>query len=482
MSYTTRLPDFTKYFPISRRVNDIAKMIPNINGAYPQKSKYVNMQHYYQNRDVLLPYVLNKQPHPVSLKQLALYYDDDRAFTSSKIIQSANFVRNEIIIRIAHKIFKLQNLPFELVNNYHLVQVYESYYDIFDRFRRLPEIKSLQDNDKFVEFANGILSDYNVLNLPHLIMGALESRILNLFPQAEMDELLSELLRARISRRLMVEEHLSLTSNFSHGREKNRIVFGDIFKTCNAKEYLLNASKMCEDFVKIEYGPTATLPDFIIEGDDDLSFFFLPGHLTYLLGEILRNSYEATIKEAIRKGLHKPDRIKVTIVRNEQSHIFRISDRGGGVVFNHNATDSLNLWSFGKSVDLAKKSLDNFHKLPEFQSDNIYEARRMLANGDNGINSINSKTTFENTSLSNMIEGNLGNKGNFYNKYESSLIDMLKRLPRYKLGVGLALCKVYADYWNGDLNVHSIDGYGTDTVLKLGNLMYLTDKLQLDKV
>lgn len=44
------------------------------------------------------------------------------------------------------------------------------------------------------------------------------------------------------------------------------------------------------------------------------------------------------------------------------------------------------------------------------------------------------------------------------------------------------MCKVYAEYWNGDLSLHSMPGYGTDVVLKLGNLMKHTKKLQLDKV
>ena len=67
-------------------------------------------------------------------------------------------------------------------------------------------------------------------------------------------------------------------------------------------------------------------------------------------------------------------------------------------------------------------------------------------------------------------------------KYETPLIELLKRSFRYKLGIGLAMCKVYAEYWNGDLSLHSMPGYGTDVVLKLGNLMKHTKKLQLDKV
>ncbi|CEP63019.1 protein kinase PKP2 LALA0_S07e00562g [Lachancea lanzarotensis] len=463
--HISQIPDFSKYSP-TKFIAELAPYVSPTLCAYPLQSKYVNQQHYYQNKGILEKHYLSKKPHPVSLSQLAQYFDDSNALTKQKIVNSGRFVQQELVTRIAHKIHLLQTLPFNVVNNFHFSQVYESYYNIFERFRRYPTVKTVSDNDKFAVFLQGILSDFNSLNLPHLIMGALESRILDLYPPHKMDELISSLLRARISRRLIVEEHLSMTSNYQSGKKENTLVLGDIFQECSAQEFLLGAKAMCEKFIQDMYFEGIKLPKFVIDGNLELKFYFLPLHLKYLLGEVLRNSYEATMKEYIRLGLDNPEPITVTIVSNEQSFIFRISDRAGGIPH-----DEKTIWSFGKSKQLASESLDNFHKLPGLQTISLYDY--MYDDAKKPTSHPYKFTSLEPVSASNLPSGH---------KFEKPLLGLLERSSRYKLGIGLAMCKVYAEYWNGDLTVHSINGYGTDTVLKLGNLMYHTDRLQLDKV
>ncbi|CDO92980.1 unnamed protein product [Kluyveromyces dobzhanskii CBS 2104] len=463
----SQVPDFSRY-SATRSINELAPYISSTLSAYPSESKYINQHHYYHNENVLVEKYLQKKPHAMSLKQLAQYYDDSSKLTKTKIITSGKFVKEELCVRIAHKLDLLQKLPFNVVNNFHFNQVYESYYNIFERFRKFPEIKDEQDNLKFSQFLHGILSDFNSLNLPHLIMGALECRILDLYPQDKMDALISDLLRARISRRLIVEEHLSITSNYLSGKKENTLVLGDIFQNCNAKQHLYGAKDVCEAYINNMYFAGIKMPELVINGDTELEFYFLPQHLKFLLGEILRNSYEATVKETIRLGLDDAPPITVTIISNDQSFLFRISDRGGGVP--HSAEE---IWSFGKSKELAKKSLSNFHHLPGLQTLSLYDYMH-----DSPTAHLQSDR-YRQTSLDQMSENNL-TKGKF--KGVQPLMELLKRSPRYKLGIGLALCNVYAEYWNGGLTVHSIPGYGTDTVLKLGNLMTNTDKLQLDRV
>ncbi|KAM3159762.1 Protein-serine/threonine kinase [Lachancea thermotolerans] len=466
-SHISQIPEFSKYSP-TKSISELAPYVSPTLCAYPLRSKYVNQQHYYQNQNILEKHYLTKKPHPVSLMQLAQYFDDSTALTKQKIVNSGNFVKQELVTRIAHKIHMLQMLPFDVVNNFHFCQVYESYYNIFERFRRYPAIKTIEDNEKFAEFLHTILSDFNSLNLPHLIMGALECRILDLYPPEKMDEVISSLLRARISRRLIVEEHLSITSNYHSGKKENTLVLGDIFQECSAKEFLLGAKSMCERFIQDMYFKGIKLPAFNIDGNTELKFLFLPLHLKYLLGEVLRNSYEATMLEYIRLGLQEPEPITVTIVSNESSFIFRISDRAGGIPH-----DEKTIWSFGKSKELARQSLSNFHKLPGLQTISLYDS----VNGKGLTRSVDHPykyTSLEPINASNLPSG--------LHKFEKPLLGLLERSSRYKLGIGLAMCKVYAEYWNGTLTVHSIPGYGTDTILKLGNLMYHTGKLQLDKV
>ncbi|ONH68598.1 [Pyruvate dehydrogenase (acetyl-transferring)] kinase 2, mitochondrial [Cyberlindnera fabianii] len=386
-----------------------------------------------------------------------------KTLTEGKIIASANFVRLELPVRIALKLRELQELPFSVVNNYHLAKVYESYYDIFERFRKVPKIVTIEDNEKFCEMLEDMLTDVNLLNLPNLMMGALECCILQSLSRKQLDELISSLLRARISRRLIIEEHLSSTKNFimdpKSGRSKQFI--GDIFFKCSAAEHLEISAQTAAQFIENLY-PGIQMPKLVIEGAKDLNFSFLTAHLHYMLGEILRNCYEATVKHFIAsnpKPGETPPPVKVCLIDSRDHVGFRFSDRGGGVDM-----EPINkAWSFAKDPVLARESLSNFHKLPNLDLEKMKMSKS---------SSMEARKTLMHTSVGGIDDNRMK---------EATLINLIQRPAQYKLGLGLAMCKVYSDYWNGDLVVHSLKGYGTDTYLKLGKLGYHRDKLQLDR-
>lgn len=80
-----------------------------------------------------------------------------------------------------------------MVSNPHLSLVYELYYKAFERFRVVPEIKTLEDNDEFCEILRTTLKEHLVA-IPRLAMGVLECR--DLLPPEVMDEFMNTLLRA----------------------------------------------------------------------------------------------------------------------------------------------------------------------------------------------------------------------------------------------------------------------------------------------
>ena len=47
-------------------------------------------------------------------------------------MQSANYVRHELAVRIAHRIRDLQALPFVVMTNRNLEEVYEKYWTAFE--------------------------------------------------------------------------------------------------------------------------------------------------------------------------------------------------------------------------------------------------------------------------------------------------------------------------------------------------------------
>ena len=430
-------------------------------GPFPSYSNILNAQHFYQN-EVLMAYSQQK-PHPVSLRQLAGY---GKTLTKQKILSSANFVRLELPIRLSMRIRDLQTLPFGVVNNFHLAQIYESYYHSFNAFRKIPQITTLEQNDKFCQTLSALLDDH-VFNLLHLMMGALEVSILNNLPQHELDQFMSVTLRLRTSRRLIVEEHLSLTENYKKlpYTSKPPDYIGEIFVQCNAKEHFeIVAGKVKNSMLEVFPHPER-LPDLEIEGDLGCSFPFMVPHLHYLMSEILRNSYEATIKSHGDTAGKLPP-IKITIVDSKKEVVFRISDQGGGMPHDQLAE----IWSFGKCPQLARTSLSNFHRIPGLQ---LYSNLKVTPAGSSVVT-----PSLDHTSL---FDADDQRKLTSTTHKKSTLDSLMSRPYKNKLGLGLPMCKVYADYWNGDLSMNSIEGYGSDTCLTLSKLGFHSNVIQLDR-
>lgn len=436
----------------------IAQHLNNL-GPYPTHSSILNPQHFYQN-ELLIQYA-QKKPHPVSLRQLAGY---GKQLTKQKILASANFVRLELPIRLALRIRDLQTLPFGVVNNFHLAQIYESYYHSFNAFRKIPTINTLDDNDRFCKTLSALLDDH-VFNLSHLMMGALEASILTNLPQEDLDNFMSSMLRSRISRRVIVEEHLSLSENYrTHPNSvKPPDYIGEIFHQCSAVDQFHRVAELVKDSMEVLYPNRDNMPDLEIEGDLDTSFPFMVPHLHYLFGEILRNSFEATIREHADKTSKKLPPIKIIVINSPREVMFRISDQGGGI--NHNKLDKI--WSFGKSPELARGSLASFHRIPGLQ---LYSNLKVTAAGS----SIVGDDVFNSTSVGDINQTSTKSKS-------STLEQLIKRPFEYKLGLGLPMCKVYADYWNGNLSMNSLEGYGSDTCLTLSKLGYHSQSIQLDR-
>ena len=87
----------------------------------------------------------------------------------------------------------MQTLPWCVVTNAHISQVYELYYKAFEGLRRIPEIKTLDDNERFCEKVGQNLQEHLTV-IPKLAMGVLECR--NLMRQEDMDKFMNTILRS----------------------------------------------------------------------------------------------------------------------------------------------------------------------------------------------------------------------------------------------------------------------------------------------
>lgn len=140
---------------------------------------------------VVLDSFVEKPARPISLRQLIFF--GGRNLDERRIIDFANYVRSELPVRIAHRIRDMQKLPYVVVTNRHLSEVYELYYSAFDAFRKIPEIGTVEDNDNFCQVVKKTLKEHLTV-IPSLAMGVLECR--DLVPPEELDKFMNRVLRS----------------------------------------------------------------------------------------------------------------------------------------------------------------------------------------------------------------------------------------------------------------------------------------------
>lgn len=87
----------------------------------------------------------------------------------------------------------MQRLPYVVVTNSHMSHVYELYYKAFDAFRRFPEIRTVEDNDRYCKIISQNLQEHLTI-IPRLAMGVIECR--NLMKSEEMDKFMNTMLRS----------------------------------------------------------------------------------------------------------------------------------------------------------------------------------------------------------------------------------------------------------------------------------------------
>ncbi|KAI1124819.1 branched-chain alpha-ketoacid dehydrogenase kinase [Nemania abortiva] len=400
-----------------------------------------------------------KEARPISLRQLMVF---GRSLTEARLISSANYVRTELPTRIAHRIRDMQRLPYVVVTNKHMSDVYELYYQAFDTFRRVKEIKTLDDNDRFCAIIAGMLRAHLSV-IPKLAMGILECN--GLMPAAKLDRFMNTILRSRISRRVIAEQHLALTETFnsdwfSPGAKLSESEFiGEVFLKCVARDVVERCGHAAQDLVRSAYGPDAAVPEIRIDGHLDVTFPYILTHLQYIIGELLRNSVQAVV-EHHRKNPNKhsaqPPPIEVTLCETQQQVIIRISDRGGGI-----PRDVLPyLWSFGKGPSTHQR-LENLGQVP------LMAATLQELRVDGNFSEL--QNLFPDTNSRHARAAAAVDSPTRYN-HNGSLTTLSMRPPNLRLGISLPLSRVYAEYWAGSLELHSLEGYGVDAFLQISKL------------
>lgn len=226
---------------------------------------------------------------------------------------------------------------------------------------------------------------------------------------------------------------------FSPGAKLSESEFiGEVFIKCSAKDVIERCAKAVQELARSDNGNGTKIPDIEVQGHVDATFPYILSHLEYIIGELLRNSIQAVIdKQKSSDPNATPPPIEVTVCESQQHVTMRVSDLGGGV-----PQDALPyLWSFSKGPH-SKKRLENLKQVP-LMAATLQELK---------------------------VDGDFTRLQDVEHKPDASLSSLSSRPPNRRLGMGLPLSRVYAEYWAGTLELHSLDGYGVDAFLQISKL------------
>ena len=131
---------------------------------------------------------------------------------------------------------------------------------------------------------------------------------------------------SRIGIRMLIGQHIALTDQRSRS-DPNYV--GIICTKTNvrelAQEAIENARFVCEDHYGLFDAPKVQLVC-----NNDISFMYVPGHLSHMLFETLKNSLRAVVE---RHGQDRDDFpvTKVIVAEGKEDITIKISDEGGGI-------------------------------------------------------------------------------------------------------------------------------------------------------
>lgn len=299
-------------------------------------------QHFYGNKAIAQ--LSNKPALPISLKQMMAF---GKGISEDRLIQSANFVRQELPVRIAHRVRDLQNLPFVVGLNPSLEAVYKGYLAAFEQVRRWPAIRTLEENDVFADFLKDLLESHWI-TIPRMMVGLIESQphlpgaarerfmtvscdeILYMFQSHTNRKLtrkapckyLQRMLRSRISRRVLAEQHIALTAQFHDAQEHGPTEDGGRhIGIINTKLSPHDSLTGLIGVLPLATGVSEANCDIVLDGNKTVTFAFIEEHLRYIVFELLKNSILAATEAGTRPH------VTVTVADSPKVIGVRVSDQ-----------------------------------------------------------------------------------------------------------------------------------------------------------
>ncbi|PSN71287.1 alpha-ketoacid dehydrogenase kinase [Corynespora cassiicola Philippines] len=422
--------------------------------------------------------------HPLTLADLVKH--GRPPLTTSQLLSSANFTLAILPARLAHRIQSLRNLPFIVVSNPHISKIHSNY--IHSLSTLLPwaerDITTLEDEVKFTEvMADLVQTHSNTISI--LARGFLEAR--KYISPKDVTRFLDEHLRARIGTRLIAEQHLALHfssqphNEMMHEEDDMLGYIGVIDTKLRPAKIVEHCENVVGEICELKYG---VRPHVVINGEPEYTFAHIPVHLEYIITELLKNAFRATVESGMER-----EPIEVTIAplpeesvdaNNNHNERCEEDEVHTSVLMNKNQgnTDIASQRFTGKKSSQSPTS--DAQILPLAHSTPGVTIR--IRDRGGGISPENlahiwdySFTTFNDDKASSTLSGQNSQTGmDALNAISGPGGDGAHSLAG--LGYGLPLGRAYAEYFGGGIAVQSLWGWGTDVYLSLRGVGRVEEK------
>jgi len=338
--------------------------------------------------------------------------------TDEKMREFGKYIWNEIPIRISHRVVELSSLPYNLSNAESIRELRDLYTHSFHLFRMLEPPDSDEAEQRFIA---QMKSHFDQLkSAVPLIANGLTQCIADNPAQAPLIQeclflngFLDRFNAARLGTRLLTGQYITCKEQQERARNGKPLrsnILGLIDFECNPKVILENA---IDDATRLSEATYGKCPDVNIKiKDKDMRFAYVPSDLHYIFFELMKNSMRAVCEHLEHATADELPAIECVVVASRQSDdvTIKISDQGGGI------------------------SRENMQKIWYYSFSTIVpEARPSVT-----------KST---TDVSGSSRDN--------------------KAPMAGFGYGLPLSRLYSRYFGGDLEVISMDGFGTDAFVYL---------------
>ncbi|KAJ4381448.1 hypothetical protein N0V85_008670, partial [Neurospora sp. IMI 360204] len=274
------------------------------NKERPHYDRPLSSRHELEDK---VPWLASQPLHQLSLADLVKH--GRPPLSAEALLSSARFTLSLLPIRLAHRIQALRNLPYIVVSNPNISRIYNNYQHSLSTL--LPwqgkTISSLDDEIKFTQVLAELVQTHTD-TIPILAKGFIECR--KYISPGEVTRFLDEHLRARIGTRLVAEQHIALhyssTPHFDPEAsptpcpepETHPSYIGVIDTALRPASVIDSCGGFVADICELNYG---VRPEWVVDGEPDATFAFVPMHLEYIVTELLKNAFRATVENGMSR-------------------------------------------------------------------------------------------------------------------------------------------------------------------------------------